>query len=81
MMRRRRRWLVGVPLAVIGFLWFWWLLLPWPVLLRWRDPGSTSFIEMRPAQAHVAGEEFDLVWTPVPLAEISPLLRRAVILA
>ena len=79
--RRRRRLFAVVPLAAIGALWFWWLVLPWPVLLRWRDPGTTSFMERRAAQARADDDEYVLTRTPVPLSAIAPALQRAVVLA
>lgn len=76
-----RRLLTAVPLAFIGAVWCFLLLLPWPILIRWRDPGTTAFIEMREREARDADRAWELHRTPVPLDRISPRLQRAVILA
>src|SRR5688500_19041525 len=46
-----KRWLLAVPLGLVGAAWFFYLSLPWPVLLRFRNPAETSFMELRSAQA------------------------------
>jgi monofunctional biosynthetic peptidoglycan transglycosylase len=76
-----RRILLAVPLAVLGAGVFYWLSLPWPVLLRWREPGSTAFMERRIAEARTADEELELRHEWVPLDAISRNLRRAVVVA
>lgn len=81
MSRRRGRWILAVPLAAAGALWFWWLVLPWPVLLAWRDPGRTAFMSMRQAEAHRAGEAYEIRHEWIPLERVPESLQRAVILA
>jgi monofunctional biosynthetic peptidoglycan transglycosylase len=76
-----KRLLIAVPLALIGAAFFYWVSLPWPVLLRWRDPGTTSFMEQRIAEADAEGEELELRYEFVPLDRISRNLRRAAIVA
>jgi len=76
-----RRLLIALPLAFAGALWFWCLVLPWPVLLRWREPSRTSFMRLRLHQAHRADRDLELRYTYVPLESIAPSLRRAVVLA
>ena len=76
-----RRILLAVPLALLGAGVFYWLSLPWPVLLRWRDPGTTAFMERRVAEARAGDEELELRHAWVPLDAISRNLRRAVIVA
>jgi monofunctional biosynthetic peptidoglycan transglycosylase len=76
-----RRLLIAVPLALMGAVWFYLLALPWPVLVRWRDPGTTAFIELREDRAHDADESYEVRRTPVPLERISRHLQLAVILA
>jgi monofunctional biosynthetic peptidoglycan transglycosylase len=73
--------LKAVPLAFIGAVWCYLLLLPWPILIGWLDPGSTAFMDMRKAEARAADEELEIRYTFVPLTEISRHLRRAVVLA
>ena len=45
------------------------------------NPSTTAFIESRKAEAAEGGRSFQLRWTWVPLARISPHLQRAVIVA
>lgn len=78
---RRRRLPLVVFLAAFGALWFWWLILPWPVLLVWRDPGRTAFMELRTAEARRAGETLEIRHDWVPLENIADDLQRAVIVA
>jgi monofunctional glycosyltransferase len=76
-----KRLLVAVPLAVIGAAWFYYLAVPWPVLLRVRDPGDTAVMRQRVAEARARGEDFEITRQWVPLDQISPRLQRAVIVA
>jgi len=76
-----KRWALLVPLALAGAAWFYLIILPWPVLLRWREPGRTSLMELRLDQARERDEPFELRREWVPLDRLSPNLRRAVILA
>ena len=75
------RLLIAVPLAAAGALWFWWLILPWPVLVPLVRPGRTAFMEMRIHEARAAGRDYDIRHSWVPLDEISRNLQRAVIIA
>lgn len=75
------KWLLA-PLGLsllLPLLWF--LLLPWPLHLRWLNPGETSFMAYRSKEARAAGEPPAIQWQPVGLADISPLFRRAVLVA
>jgi len=81
MIRPRRRLLPVLPLAAFGAVWFWWLVLPWPVLLLWSEPGRTAFMAMRVRQARAAEREYEIRHTFVPLDRIARNLRRAVIVA
>jgi len=76
-----KRLLPALLLAFIGAAWFFCISLPWPVLLRWRNPEQTSFMELRLAQAEAKGDTLRIRHTWVPLAEISRNLRRAVVVA
>jgi monofunctional biosynthetic peptidoglycan transglycosylase len=76
-----KRALVALPLAAAGAVWFYWLALPWPIPLRWREPGVTAFMEQRLRAARAAGVEYRIRHTPVPLERISRHLQRAVIVA
>lgn len=77
----RKRYLLAAPLALIGAAWFYWVTLPWPVLLRWRDPGPTAFMNLRMEQARRSGDDLELRQTWAPLENISRNLRRAVLVA
>jgi monofunctional biosynthetic peptidoglycan transglycosylase len=76
-----KRLLLALPLAALGAAWFYFLVLPWPVLLRWRDPGPTAFMKQRLAQARADGDTLELRHEWVPLDDIAASLRRAVIVA
>jgi monofunctional glycosyltransferase len=76
-----KRLLVAVPLAVIGAAWFYFIALPWPVLLRVRDPDTTALMRQRVAEARSRGEELEITRTWVPLDRISRRLQRAVVVA
>jgi monofunctional glycosyltransferase len=72
--------LAVASLAVVGGIVFY-LTLPDVRPLRTSWPKTTSFMERRKAELARAGESARLEWTPVPLARISPNLRRAVVAA
>jgi monofunctional glycosyltransferase len=76
-----RRLLIASPLAFAGALWFWWIILPWPILLTVHAPARSSFMRMRVHQAKQADETLEMRHTYVPLDRISRNLQRAVILA
>lgn len=83
----RRPWRVrralGRVLLLSGGLFFLWILvvLPPPVWYRFNSPRTTAFMEMRARQAERAGTVYEVRHTPVPLAAIAPVMRRAVIAA
>jgi monofunctional glycosyltransferase len=76
-----KRLLIAVPLAVVGAVWFYFIALPWPVLLRVRDPDTTALMRQRVADARSRGEELEITRTWVPLDRISRRLQRAVVVA
>jgi len=76
-----RRLLIAVPLAFAGALLFWWLSLPWPILLRWHEPGRSAFMSMRIRQARAAEQPLDIRHEFMALTDLSRNLRRAIILA
>ncbi len=78
---RRRRLLMILPLSAVGAVWFWWLVLPWPVLLRWGEPSRSLLMYTRQLQARAGGEPYTLTQTWRPLDQISRNLQRAVIIA
>jgi monofunctional biosynthetic peptidoglycan transglycosylase len=70
-----------VPFALVGAVWFWFLVLPWPVLVRWRAPRSSAFMERRVHETRQRGEDLEIEYTWVPLDRITRNLQRAVVLA
>ena len=76
-----KRLLIALPLGFVGALWFFFLVLPWPLTLRFRNPARTSFMELRQEQAEARGDTLRLKHTWVPLSKISRNLRRAVLVA
>lgn len=78
MNRRFRRLLLIAPLALAGALWFWWLTLPWPFLLRWGQPDHSAFMATR---LRNGDDDYAIQRRWVPLDSISLNLQRAVIVA
>jgi monofunctional biosynthetic peptidoglycan transglycosylase len=76
-----RKLLFLVPLAALGAIWFYFLILPWPVFLRWRDPGSSAIMHLRTDQARRDGSDFELRRSWLPIDSMAPQLVRAVLLA
>ncbi len=74
-------WVVGFLLLALLASLLWFALLPWPISLRFGDPGETSFMAFRREEARRAGEVLTIQRSSVPLGEISPLLQRAVLVA
>jgi monofunctional biosynthetic peptidoglycan transglycosylase len=56
-------------------------VLPWPVLMRWRNPRTTAFMDMRVEEAKAEGDTLRIRQDWVPLDRISRTLQRAVIVA
>jgi monofunctional glycosyltransferase len=67
-------WILVLPALV-------WLVQPWPLPLRWWNPGTTAFMEARLQQARAGGETLVLSHTWVPLDELPEVLIRAVLVA
>lgn len=75
----RRGWLaaglaVGASLVVIWLFWTW----PPPLWYRWHFPHETAFMAMR--RREDPDEAQHRRYKPVPLNQISPALRRAVLI-
>ncbi|CAN5787782.1 hypothetical protein BH23GEM11_BH23GEM11_14220 [soil metagenome] len=58
-----------------------WLVQPWPLPLRWKDPGTTAFMEARLRDARASGTPMELRHAWVPLTELPDVLVRAVLVA
>jgi monofunctional glycosyltransferase len=76
-----KRLLVALPLALAGAAWFYWVTIPWPLRIRFKEPSTTAVMRQRVAEARERGEELSLRYEWVSLDRISPRLRRAVIVA
>lgn len=76
-----KRILLGIALVLVGLPFLIWALQPWPISLRWKDPGSTAYMDHRAASARAAEEPWDLQHRWIPLDSISPHLVRAVTVA
>ncbi|MBI4395610.1 MAG: monofunctional biosynthetic peptidoglycan transglycosylase [Elusimicrobia bacterium] len=81
----RRRWRVRVAAGVLvsSGTWAAWLVhFPGSLdELRSGNPGITNLMEVRREQAREDGEDHPVRQSWVPLAEVSPHLRRAIVLA
>jgi monofunctional biosynthetic peptidoglycan transglycosylase len=75
-----KRLILASILAGFGAVWFYYIALPWPLLLRMRNPGTTSLMDQRAAEARDQGESLEIRQDWVPLENISRRLRRAVII-
>jgi monofunctional glycosyltransferase len=71
--------LVCLPISALLFVWL--VTLPNVSALKTTNPSTTALMEMRQAQAHERAETIERQWRWVPLAHISPHLRRAVVAA
>ncbi len=80
--RRRLKLLLGsVGIAVAFALVTWYVVVPYPWTLRTRDPERTALMEQRLDEARKTGSTLDITQQWRPLAEISPTLVRAVLVA
>lgn len=79
--RRGLRLLLAVALLPIGAVLICLVFLPWPLALRWTNPGTTSFMEHRLREARKEGRDLEIRQVWISLERISPNLRRAVLAA
>jgi monofunctional biosynthetic peptidoglycan transglycosylase len=68
-------------LFLFGFSFVVFIPLPSILLLRWRDPKTTAFIESRKAHLNAQGKSDTIDRRPVRLGQVSPALLRAVLAA
>ncbi|MFI5119229.1 MAG: monofunctional biosynthetic peptidoglycan transglycosylase [Thermoanaerobaculia bacterium] len=70
-------------LSLLFFLFTFLVFIPLPqiLLLRWRDPKTTAFIEARKAHLRALGRSDAIDRRPVPLGQVAPVLLRAVLAA
>jgi len=72
---------LALILIPVGAVFLCLLFLPWPVSLRWKDPGPTTFMEYRVREARKDGRTLTIQREWVPLSQISENLRRAVLVS
>jgi len=75
------RWALALALAAIAAVALFFATLPDIGELARHDPSSTAFIARRQEKLRSEGRNDRIARTVVPLARISPTLRRAVVLA
>jgi monofunctional biosynthetic peptidoglycan transglycosylase len=77
----RQRW-KGVTVAILGFfILFNYLSLPNVKNLKFQNPTSTALIKLRNRQALAKGKILKRKQIWIPYSQISPYLRKAVIIA
>src|SRR5450755_4190812 len=76
-----RRTLVFALVVLLAAAALFWLTLPDVMPLAHAFPKTTAFMERRKDALARAGKSTAIEYRPVPLARISPSLRRAVIVA
>ncbi|MCG6955448.1 MAG: transglycosylase domain-containing protein [Gemmatimonadetes bacterium] len=76
-----RRWIAPALILVAALPVVTLAGLPWPIILRWANPPSTSFMLYRAREARRAREAFTLARDWVPLEEIPSVLVHAVLVS
>ena len=79
-MLRRLAWIALALVAAAAFFAVY-EVATWPdvAALARADPKSTAFIDRSRERERAAGRSGAVAWTPVPLARVSPALRKAVV--
>lgn len=77
----RRRLLYAAGAVVALGLGFWFVVIPYPRGLATGDPGMTALMEQRVREARAAGDSLVIRREWVDLDDISPNVRRAVVVA
>ncbi len=75
------RVLAAIPAVAFAYLAFVYLTVPDVRELRTNNPQSTAFMRLRAREARAEGRELRHVHQPVPYSQISPHLKRAVLVA
>ncbi len=78
---RRLRLALAIAGLLLAALGVWFVPLPRIVALRFGPPRSTAFLEARRDRLRAEGKKDAIDRRPVPLAEVSPELVKAVIAA
>ena len=76
-----RRILLLLVVAVVIFIGFEWITFPDVASLAASPPATTAFMERRKSELRAAGKPDTISYRWVPYAQISPYLRRAVLVA
>jgi monofunctional biosynthetic peptidoglycan transglycosylase len=76
-----RRLFIAAVIAIIAFGAFEWITFPDTAILAKEPPKTTAFIELRKDELRAAGHDDHIDYRFVPYAQISPYLRRAVLVA
>lgn len=76
-----KRILLIALVALVAWLAFEWIRFPDVKALKNERPETTAFMELRKKQLRAKGKSDDLEWRWVSYGNISPYLRRAVLVA
>src|SRR5262245_56049069 len=76
---RTGRVLLGFAAVVFAYLSYAYLTLPDVRPLAKTNPSTTAFMQLRIDEARTAGRKFSIRQRWIPYSQISPYLRRAVI--
>jgi monofunctional biosynthetic peptidoglycan transglycosylase len=76
-----RKLFLFVLIGLIAFALFEWTTFPDVAALADHPPATTAFMELRKDELRAAGKSDKLSWQFVPYGQISPYLRRAVLVA
>jgi len=76
-----KRIFVIVALAIVAYIAYAWLTFPDVSELKNGWPKTTAFMERRKQELRSEGKDDRLEYQPVPYSQISPYLRRAVLVA
>src|SRR3954447_18749552 len=76
-----KRLFLGALILIVAFAAYEWLTFPDVSALAKSPPKTTAFMELRREQLRAAGKDDAIHYTFVPYAQISPYLRRAVLVA
>jgi monofunctional biosynthetic peptidoglycan transglycosylase len=74
--------ILGIALViVVAYVAYEWITFPNVSELNDQWPKTTAFMEQRKAELRAEGKDDTLQYEPVPYAQISPYLRRAVLVS
>lgn len=76
-----RRILLIAFIAILFFVGFEWITFPDVAALATKPPSTTAFMELRKEELRAAGKSDAIDYRWVPYGQISPYLRRAVLVA